>query len=186
MLDTVSKAVQPGSLRTAAHVTARSLSGRLVRERTSEPFSKGAIMSEAKAPKPWNRVGFFRFVDRRITELDPPIKDMQELAALANISHASLSRWRNPNHPDRPSLESLTKLAVPLRVAKEVLFAEAGFAEPSSATVTEDRGLAMILASSLPESAKRKLLETYREDQERARMETERRLAEKIELLTDL
>jgi transcriptional regulator with XRE-family HTH domain len=146
----------------------------VVRMRTQEP-----------PRKPWNREGFFGWLDRRITQVNPSIPDMQTLAALSGVSHSALSNWRKGKY--RPSLDSLSMLAEPLQVAKETVWAEAGIVpELEAPTTAEERwGEMMIRSSSLSDAAKERLLALHREDMRRQREEAERQLRAKIDLLTE-
>lgn len=163
-----------GRLRPRTHVTSEQDAGNLVRMRTQEP-----------APKPWKREAFFRWLDRRISQVDPPIPDMQTLANLSGVSHSALSNWRKGKY--RPSLDSLSLLAGPLQVTKEAVWAEAGIVpdlDPAP-TAEEQWGEMMIRSSSLSDAAKERLLASHREEMRRTRDEVERRLREKIDLLTE-
>lgn len=153
---------------------------RVVRVRTQEGQDK-------MSGKPWRRVKFFQWLDRRIKEVDPPIRDMQHLADLCGdeLSHSALSNWRSGKH--RPHIDKLAVLAGPLQTSKEAVWAEAGIGPGADTTVigSEDRGIAMITASSLPEALKQKLIETHLEEIRRGQEERERRLRETIGLLTE-
>lgn len=143
------------------------------------------VRMRTQEPRAWNREGFFRWLDRRITQIKPPIVDMQSLAGLSGVSHSALSNWRKGKY--RPSLDSLSLLAGPLQVNRETVWAEAGILPEIEAapSAEEQWGEMMIRSSNLSDAAKERLLAVHREDMRRQREEAERQLREKIDLLTE-
>lgn len=128
----------------------------------------------------WDAARFFRWLDRRIKQVEPPIPDMQSLAELSGVSHSALSNWRSGKY--RPKLESLSALAKPLRIAEEVVWAEAGIMPAAQLGVasTEDEHVRSIRESSLSRAKQDLLIAMYQDDLQRA----VERSRQQIELLS--
>lgn len=169
MLKTALLTAIAGDLRSLTHVTPAILSTSFVRVRTQD---------DQGTAKSWRREPFFAWLDRRCAELG--IKTMQALADLCGpaLSHSALSNWRSGKW--RPTMDKLRVLAGPLQVPEETVLYEAGMLP---AVPEEDRGIAMIATSGLPDAAKAMLLDMYQEDVRRARTELERQLQAKIDLM---
>lgn len=162
----------PGHMREGTHVTTRAGHPKVVRVRTQ--------------PKPWDREGFFSWLDQRMKELDIP--DIQTLCDMARpkISASAPSKWRSGRH--RPTLEALEALASPLKVTKEFLWARAGLIGEASQiqalTPEEQAGIDIIEAANLDDGAKEKLKVIHLANVLRDRQERLRQLREQIDLLS--
>lgn len=132
----------------------------------------------------WPRETFLTWLDGEYERVG--IKNDLDLAERANISHSSISGWRNGRQ--RPSQATLKKVAGALgRTAREVwLKAGAMGADDLGDLLPEDeRAVALIRGhATLTDEAKEMLVRTFLADRQREREASERRLMETIDLLT--
>ncbi|MEU8264946.1 helix-turn-helix domain-containing protein [Micromonospora sp. NPDC048999] len=132
----------------------------------------GTTVVRVRTRREWNREAFFRWLDDAKKAADPPIPHDGALAELAEISHSTLSNWRNGKQ--RPTTEKLTAIAKALDVPPRDLWVRAGLMEPDQVGLadmpppapqepTEDEeSIRMILASDLPADVKDDLVDEIR------------------------
>lgn len=102
----------PARLRANTQVTGQKKQDKNVRVRTQ---------------RPWRREEFFRYLEREITQAQPPIPHVTRLAELAGLSPSTVSNWKNGKQ--RPTLDKLTAIANVLHKPRRELWLQAGLVD---------------------------------------------------------